>query len=228
MRSIVRHIRLGMVKYTILFSCVCQVLNAQVVDFGRDIAPLLTKRCLGCHAGETAEGDLDLAHQVSAYRGGESGIAISPGSLRTSLLWQRVVKDEMPEDKPLPESEKALLRRWIEQGAKWDGGDLDPRKITTDTRAGFDWWSLQPLRTTFTPEVKDKSWPRNPIDYFVLHRLENEGLSPSPEAKDHQLLRRLFFDLVGLVRPESTGTVTKTWSEITLEKHSVSISRLQR
>jgi hypothetical protein len=91
-----------------------------------------------------------------------------------------------------------MLRKWIEAGATWAADPIDPFLYTSDRRAGYNWWSLQPLANVAPPEVKDGRWPRNPVDQFVLHRLEEAGFSPAPEAGRPTLIRRLYFDLIGL------------------------------
>jgi hypothetical protein len=138
----------------------------------------------------------------AARRGGESGSAITPGDATGSRLWERVSGDEMPPKHPLSEQDKNTLRQWLDEGAAWGEGSLDPLAATTSTRAGRDWWSLQPLSDPSPP------WPAtgsetgdtagNPIDAFVLQRLQRAGLSMSPEADARTLIRRLHFDLIGL------------------------------
>jgi Protein of unknown function (DUF1549)/Protein of unknown function (DUF1553)/Concanavalin A-like lectin/glucanases superfamily len=103
----------------------------------------------------------------------------------------------MPPKHPLSDSKKAILKQWIEEGARWGNNDLDLFSITTDVRAGRDWWSLRPLRDVPAPAA-DSQWGRNAIDAFVLQRLRAEGLGPSPEADPRDLIRRLYFDLIGL------------------------------
>ena len=78
--------------------CVVRPIEGAEIDFDRDIAPLLTRRCLHCHAGEVAEGKLDLSRKAAALAGGESGVALKPGDVASSLIWRRVAAGEMPED----------------------------------------------------------------------------------------------------------------------------------
>ena len=169
------------------------------VAFDREIAPLLVRRCLDCHSGTEKKGMLDLSRAESATKGGESGAAIVPGKSVDSLLWQRVRDGEMPPKKPLLKEETELLRRWIDGGAKWGASPIDPFAFTTNARAGYDWWSLQPVKRPPVPEVRSsKSETRNPIDAFVWTRLQKESLVPSPSADKRTLIRRLSFDLIGL------------------------------
>lgn len=168
------------------------------IDFEKQIAPLLARRCLECHSGNDPQGKLNLATLNSAMKGGETGKALVPGDLKKSLLWERVDAGDMPPKGPLPEEEQQLLKRWIASGAKWPGGSIDMFRYTTDRRAGYDWWSLQPVKRPATPGVMNGSWSRNPIDRFVLAKLNSAKLAPSEPAKRRTLIRRLSFDLLGL------------------------------
>lgn len=167
-------------------------------DFAKDIAPLLAGKCLECHSGNAPEGGLDLSSKTGLFKGGESGSAILVNQPSDSLLWQRVSDDEMPPKHPLTAEEKQLLKSWITSGAKWSGGTIDRFRYTTDGRAGYDWWSLQPVREVLPPETEDSNWPRTEIDRFVLHRLKESGLSPGRKADPRTQIRRLYFDLTGL------------------------------
>lgn len=172
--------------------------NLVAQDFEKEIAPILVRRCLECHSGSEPKGKLGLTTRAGMLKGGRGGPALLPGNAAESEMWSRVEAGKMPPKKPLPAEEKALLKKWIAKGAVWQGPPLDLFAHTTEHRAGFDWWSLQPVRRPSLPAVKDTSWPRNPIDYFVLERLEANGLTPSPEADPTTLIRRVTFDLIGL------------------------------
>lgn len=126
------------------------------VTFDREIAPLLVRRCLDCHNATEKKGRLDLSRIESTTKGGESGAALVPHKATDSLLWQRVRDGEMPPKKPLPKEEVELLRRWIDGGAKWGTSPIDPFAFTTSARAGYDWWSLQPVRRPLVPEIKNR------------------------------------------------------------------------
>lgn len=171
-------------------------------DFREQVAPLLVRRCLECHAGDSPEGSLRLVDATGLTAGGESGAAIVPGSAAESLLWQRVAADEMPPEHPLTADEKQVLAAWIDAGGRWDGGPLDLFAETTDARAGRDWWSLQPLAAVEPPQLTPSSdaaaEPPSAIDAFVRARLADAGLRPAAEADPRTLVRRLFCDLVGL------------------------------
>jgi hypothetical protein len=104
----------------------------------------------------------------------------------------------MPPKTPLPEAEKKLLKQWIASGAAWGTDPIDAFRFTTETRAGYDWWSLQAVVRPSVPAVQNPRWPRGAIDRFVLAELEAAGLGPSAPADHRTLIRRLSFDLVGL------------------------------
>ena len=167
-------------------------------DFDSRIAPLLARKCLGCHNATDRKGKLDLSSRKSALVGGESGEVIVAGKPDDSLLVERITADEMPPKKPLSADEKRLLRDWVAGGAKWGTDPIDLFKYTSDNRAGYDWWALQPVHPLALPKVRDAAWVANPIDAFILAGLEAKGLTHSPTAERRALIRRLSFDLLGL------------------------------
>jgi hypothetical protein len=164
------------------------------------VAVLLARNCLECHNAWDHKGGLDLTRRDRALAGGDSGRVLKPADPDHSLLLERVAAAEMPPKgrAKLSKQDHALLRRWVAEGARWAADPIDPFLYTSDRRAGYNWWSLQPLRPVPLPPVKDARWPVNPIDRFILHRLEKEGLAPSPPADRRTLVRRLSFDLLGL------------------------------
>lgn len=167
-------------------------------DFDTRVAPILARRCLDCHSGANAKGKLDLSSRKTAFTGGEQGAAVIAGNPDESLLWERVDADEMPPKSPLSAAEKAALRAWIADGARWGSDPIDPYQVTTERRAGRDWWSLQPVQRPRTPDVRDRGLVRTPIDAFILSRQESAGLAFQDEADRVTLIRRLSFDLTGL------------------------------
>ena len=175
------------------------------IDFDQTVAALLATRCLDCHSGTSPKGGLDLTTHGRAIRGGETGPAFVPGRLDASLAWKRVVAGEMPPKKRLSTNEQAVLKQWILEGARWGTDPIDRYRYTTATRAGTDWWSLQPLADPKPPVVLDKKWPRGVLDRFILARLTANRLSPTRPATPRQLVRRLHVDLIGL--PPAPRTV---------------------
>jgi hypothetical protein len=143
-----------------------------------------------------------------------------------SLLWQRVEDGSMPpEDHTrLSDTDKSLLRSWIDHGAVYSAETLDLFAVTTDTRAGYDWWSLQPVVRPPLPEVIDAAWVRNPIDRFILAKLERKQLKPAVEAAPVALVRRLYFDLIGL--PPSPEEVAAFVANPTDEAYRELVDRL--
>jgi hypothetical protein len=170
------------------------------VAFVADIQPMLRTTCYSCHGPELQEGGLRLDVKKRALDGGDNGKVIVPGKSAESKLIHLVAGlDEavglMPPDgegTPLSRAQIALLRAWIDQGAKW------PEEADVEL-AATDHWSFQPIRRPALPAVRDNTWCRNAIDRFVLNRLEQEKVAPSVEADRATLIRRLYLDLVGLL-----------------------------
>ena len=172
-------------------------------EFLSGVAPLLVNRCVECHSGETPEGGLRLETAAGLAAGGESGPAVVAGNAAESVLWQRVAAGEMPPENPLGKEEQTLIANWIAAGATWEGGALDPFAFTTESRGGRDWWSLQPLQAVEIPTPAESvggtvTQHSSSIDAFVSDRRSAVGLRGAPEADPRTLLRRVFFDLVGL------------------------------
>ncbi|MEX2118186.1 MAG: PSD1 and planctomycete cytochrome C domain-containing protein [Pirellulales bacterium] len=160
------------------------------VDFARDIQPILAKRCFSCHGPDQAEGGLRLHQDEAARAELDSGEhAIVPGDVEASALVSRIsAADEslrMPlDDKPLSAEEIALVTRWIRAGAPWKNN-----------------WAFEPPQPHEPPVLNDPSWVASPIDAFILARLEQAGLAPSPPADRLALIRRTYYDLTGLPPP---------------------------
>ncbi|HJT75619.1 MAG TPA: PSD1 and planctomycete cytochrome C domain-containing protein, partial [Gemmataceae bacterium] len=167
------------------------------VDYARDVLPILQANCYRCHDARKNESGLRLDVRSRALRGGESGKpAIVPGSSGKSDLVRRVSltsgEEAMPPGKKKLTAEQVrLLRAWIDAGAVW------PDALANEGAFGRHWAFHAPVRPPLPP-VKNAGWVRNPIDRFVLARLEKEGLAPSPEADRVTLIRRLSLDLIGL------------------------------
>ena len=171
---------------------------SRVVDFEKDVRPILAKSCVRCHGEKAAKGGLVLDQKDDAFRGGDNGRAFVPGKSAESRLIRYVagVEDTVmpPENagKPLTPEQVGILRAWIDQGAKW------PDALSRRGGPSSNHWAFKPPVRPALPSAKDSPWVRNPIDAFVLARLEKEGLKPSPEADRATLLRRLSLDLIGL------------------------------
>ncbi len=176
---------------------------ADLAFFENKIRPVLVKHCYECHSPEAAElgGKLLLDTGDGMRKGGESGPALVRGKPDESLLIQALRYDglEMPPDQPLPESVVADFARWIERGAP-DPRRPEPAPPKKESAASTpsNLWSLQPVQNPPLPAVKNQAWPRDPLDQFVLARIEAAGLSPTHDAQPRALARRLYFDLIGL------------------------------
>jgi hypothetical protein len=160
------------------------------IQFGRDIRPILSDRCFPCHGPDESHREADLRFDIEDRAKDDLGgyWAIVPGEADESELVKRISTDDEdlrmpPADvgQPLATEDIDLLRRWIEEGAVWSRH-----------------WAYEPPRRRAVPPVKDETWPANWIDHFILARLESEGLRASPEADRVTLVRRLYFDLIGL------------------------------
>lgn len=166
--------------------------------FTQTVGSLFKMKCVSCHQGKTAAGGLDLTQEATAVHGGVHGPVWMPGNPDKSRLFQRISARQMPPNMPLAESEIAAVRTWIASGAVWPKGVTLNAAMQPGKRAGLDWWSLQKLALPAPPKVKNSVWVRNPIDAFVLAKLEAKGLRPSPPADRETLLRRVTFDLLGV------------------------------
>ena len=167
------------------------------VDFERDVQPIFEKHCIECHGRSKARAKLRLHAPVFIRKGGNSGAALSPGDSARSLLIRRVLDenedDRMPLDgDPLPPQTIATLRAWI------DGGAAMPESTAAAEPLVDEHWAYVKPKPPAVPAVAASGWVRNPLDAFVLSRLEHERLAPSPEASKPALLRRVTLDLTGL------------------------------
>ncbi len=164
------------------------------IEFARDVQPIFAEHCIACHGEKVQEAEFRIDTKQLFLRGGDSGKVIVPGQSGESLLLARIVGDDqgdrMPLDAdPLTDAQVATIRAWIDQGADWPD-DADSGTIR-------HWAFEKPLRPEL-PSVHHQDWSRNPIDAFVLAKLEATNLQPSPEASKEQLLRRVSLDLIGL------------------------------
>ncbi len=176
--------------------------------FEKRIRPLLADRCYKCHsaAAEKVKAGLLLDSRAGLLKGGDTGPAIVPGSEDQSLLIQAVRwadKDlQMPPKKKLSDPEIADLTSWVKMGALWPVGDepvvvaaKKEFKITDRDRAH---WAFQPVKKPVVPVVKNNAQVANPIDAFIIARLEAKGLAANPPADKRALVRRVYYDLTGL------------------------------
>ncbi len=173
-------------------------------DFESKVAPLLVKRCVECHQGKDPSGGLSLVDQEGLWAGGKSGKVINKNDLVKSYLLERIETGEMPPKKQgqsqkLPQKEIELIKEWISQGAPFPKDrTLDYFERTNELRAGRDWWSLQTLSKPKIPKVEKGTQPSHPIDAFIRSKLDKEGYEPAPKADRRTLIRRVYYDLIGL------------------------------
>jgi hypothetical protein len=176
--------------------------------FEAKIRPILVQHCYKCHSARTKrpKGGLRVDSREGLLRGGKTGPAVVPGKAGESLLLKaiRYTDDDLqmpPGGKPLPAAIVADFERWIALGAPDPrGGSAPAARVAKgiDFQAARRHWAYQPIRPPALPMVQHAGWPANPIDRFVLARLEAKGLTPSPPADRRTLIRRAYFDLVGL------------------------------
>ena len=175
--------------------------------FESKVRPVLIKRCYDCHSTEKkTKGGLALDTRAGWQHGGDNGPAIVPGDLTKSLVIKAVRyldKDfAMPPKSRLPADEVAILEEWVKRGAP------DPRtddtakaakpKRSIDLEAGRKFWAFQPVANPTAPAVKDSFWPKDPVDRFLLAKIEAKGLKPAGDADRHTWIRRVSLDLTGL------------------------------
>lgn len=176
--------------------------------FEKRIRPVLVDQCYACHSrgSEKLKAHLRLDTRAGMLAGGDSGPAIVPGDAAASRLVQAVSYAnpdlQMPPRARLPEAVIADWTAWVAAGAPWPDSPGGPTNAVAGEfplaarRATH--WCWQPLRTSSPPEVRNTAWPRQPVDRFILRRLEQHGLTPAPTVDRRALIRRATFDLTGL------------------------------
>ncbi len=184
--------------------------QADPVDFNRDIRPLLSGKCFACHGPDAAarEADLRLDRRDVAIDYG----AIVPGKIDESSLVERVLSDDPdiqmpPKGERLSADDVAKLKAWIEDGAKYD-----------------EHWAYQRPTSPARPVVRDESWATSEIDFYILRKIEQVGLTPSPKAEPAVLLRRLYLDLIGM--PPSVEEVEAFEANSSRENYEAHVDRL--
>lgn len=177
---------------------------AGIEFFEKNVRSILIDHCYECHSGEEINGGLSIETRESLLLGGDSGQAIVPGDVNSSLLIRSIRYEnpdlKMPPDGRLKDAEIATLEKWIALGAP------DPREGLPTTSSntgmsleeGLEFWSFQPIKRPTVPSIQTEQWIQTPIDAFVLEKLEAKGLQPAPPADRRTLIRRLTYDLTGL------------------------------
>jgi hypothetical protein len=178
--------------------------------FEKKIRPVLAEKCYGCHSekAEKIKGGLTLDTREGIRRGGDNGPAVVPGSLKDSLLIEAIQYTNqdfaMPPEKKggkLPETVIADFEKWVQMGAPDPRGGSAKVAKKADMEEAKKWWAFQPVKKPEAPQIKDAGWPRGEIDKLVLAGIEAKGLKPVSDADKLVLLRRVYFDLIGLPPP---------------------------
>ena len=172
--------------------------------FESKVRPLLAQRCFRCHGPKKQRGGLRLDQRSRVLAGGDSGPAVMAGKPDDSLLIQAINYRglEMPPDRKLGQRDVEVLTHWVLSGAYWPKAAGAPEVVEVQsselTAEDRQHWSFQSLQRPALPRVGDLSRVLNPIDLFVGQRLQKQGLRPAPLASARTLIRRLYFDLIGL------------------------------
>jgi Protein of unknown function (DUF1553)/Protein of unknown function (DUF1549)/Planctomycete cytochrome C len=177
--------------------------------FEKKIRPILAENCYSCHSADAAKlkAGLRLDSRADMLKGGDSGPAIVPNKPLDSRLVRAIGYDDvelrMPPKGKLPAAAIADISEWITRGASWPDDAADrPVVFTFDlAKRKAAHWAWQPIRSDSPPNVRDAAWPNSTVDRFILAKLESSGLRPAAAADSHDLLRRVYFDLIGLPPP---------------------------
>jgi hypothetical protein len=207
----------------------------QIDFYEKKVQPILEQNCYKCHShqAEKIKGGFVLDSRDGLLKGGETGPAVVPGNAEQSLLIKAVrhVDEDlqMPQKRKLADADIAMLTEWVKLGAPYAENQVTSasvpkgRRSTTEDRS---WWSFQPVGQPVIPEVKDNGWSRNPIDHFIFSKLTVEGLRPSPAAQPRALIRRVYFDLIGL--PPSADDVERFVADPSPRAYEQLIEKLLR
>ncbi|MCB1087314.1 MAG: PSD1 domain-containing protein [Verrucomicrobiae bacterium] len=201
-------------------------LSGEQIDFFESkIRPVLVEQCYQCHSTEAdkVKGGLLLDSREASLRGGDNGHAVVPGNLDQSLLITAIrYQDsdlEMPPKKKLADHVIADFEKWISMGApdpreeqKSEAKVMEKYSSTIDVEKGRGFWAYQKPRKSELPTVSDSSWPRTELDHFILAALDAKEIAPSEDADPRTLIRRLYFDLIGLPpSPEQVEPFVAGW-----------------
>jgi mono/diheme cytochrome c family protein len=176
--------------------------------FKKHIRPVLVEHCIKCHGGKKTESEFDLSERTGLLRGGSAGPAVIASNAKESLLYQLIThakEPHMPHNGPkLSDEAIREVAAWIDNGAPYDKslraeqGEEESWTRKAVPKDARQFWAFQPLRRALLPPVHNEWWSRTPIDRFILAKLEGAGLEPNPSVSRRQLIRRAYFDLVGL------------------------------
>ena len=184
----------------IVFAQDKQTTVKQIRHFETKIRPVLISRCLKCHGEKKQEGQLRLDSQSAILKGGENGPIINVDQPDESSLLQalRYESFEMPPDGQLAEKTISHFEVWIRNGAVWPQETQLRAAPTSITPRDRQWWAFRPVQNPQPPHTNNSNWPGNAIDQFVLATQEKHNLEPAPPASRSALLRRLYFNTIGI------------------------------
>src|SRR5258706_7137959 len=181
--------------------------GADIEFYEKQVQPILADNCYKCHShqADKIKADFVLDSREGLLKGGETGPAIVPGAPDQSLLITAVrhVNEDlkMPPKQRLADEQIVILTDWVKRGAPYSEaaslakGLPKVRKITDEDGK---WWAFQPVKKPTPPQVTLPAWSQNPVDRFVLAKLNASGITPAPRADKRTLIRRIYFDLIGL------------------------------
>ena len=197
------------------------------VDFTHDVLPILQARCFACHGDKRQESGLRLDRRDEAMRGGDGGVAIVGGKSSQSSLVARILGSDPdtrmpPKGELLSKDEVAKIRAWIDQGAPWLADSPADAKAEAMVEIGH--WSLRPLARPPVPELVADKRHGNPIDAFILAKLAENRLQPSPEADRRILARRVYIDLTGL--PPTPAELAEYMADASADPYERLVNRL--
>jgi len=201
---------------------------AGVAFFEEKVRPILKTSCLPCHSGPESSGKLDLTRRDAILKGGVSGPSVDPKNPHVSLMLKAVRFEgrQMPPQGKLPKAQVDILTKWVEMGlpmpepkagANAEPDHHGPPQVNAETKA---FWAFQPVKRPAVPKVKNAVWAKTPIDAFVLAKLEANGLKPAPQASRIALIRRAYFDMIGLppspeeVQAFLADTTPQAWEKV--------------
>ncbi len=195
--------------------------------FEKQVRPLLVEHCYSCHSSksEKLKAGLYVDRRSALLQGGDSGPAIVPHNVDGSLIIEAIRYDsyEMPPQGKLPDDKIAIFEKWISLGAPWpteeNPEEATGRDVFDLQKRKAEHWVWQPIASPYIPEVSDTEWPTDDLDQFILHRLESAELSPAGDTDRNALIRRLYFDLIGLPpTPEQVNRFVNDQSPKAIER----------
>ena len=207
MQDIVRSLLSGLIGLSIAFPLFATPPTSQELEFfEKKIRPLLAEKCFRCHsAAKKQRGGLMLDSRETILKGGDSGPAVVAKHPEKSLLIKAIHYTDpdfrMPPNSKLAAGQIKDLETWVKMGLPWPESTATTKKLANkkfNLAERAKHWSFQPMKRPEVPTVKNKDWPLSPMDAFILAKLEKAGLSPNPPADRRTLIRRVYFDVIGL------------------------------